>query len=63
MREGYNLIAGINTISQGEMEIDVRGVNSYVVTSLDYLLDNTDELLRIASVQRQLRDSQSLKEE
>ena len=59
MKEGYNLVMGINTGVQGEIKIDLRNINSYVITSLDYLLDHTAELLNMASAQRNLRDYHS----
>ena len=62
MEEGYNIIAGINVNTQCGGSCDfgfIRGKNSFVITSLDHLLDETEKLLSMAREQRRKRDSQS----
>lgn len=61
MKEGYNIVAGINVNLQGDPDFDVREKNSFVLTSLDYLLDETERLLSLAREVRRKRDSAKVK--
>ena len=58
MKIGYNMIIGCNSEQQGTINLDLSKANSYVITSLDYLLDNTDELLIAADNHRKKRDEE-----
>lgn len=61
-KSGHCLIIGLNDRTQGRIKYDLDGCNSYVITSLDYLLDNTKQVLGFAEELRNKRDN-SLQEE
>ena len=58
-KSGYCLIIGLNDRDQGQIKYDLDGCNSYVITSLDYLLDNAEQVLMFAEELRNKRDDNS----
>ena len=53
----FCMVVGINCLTQGDIEVNLEGCNSYVLTSLDYLLDQTEQVLSMAKELRHKRDN------
>jgi len=57
---GHCLIIGIDETTQGKMKLDLGDCNSYVITSLDYLLTQTEQVLMFAEELRAKRNLSSV---
>ena len=60
---GHCLIIGLDERTQGRIKFDLNDCNSYVITSLDYLLNQTEQVLAFAEELRNKRDNSSEQKE